>query len=235
MIDNVLTLTSGGYYPPAKIQIPSLVGEWLDPSNSVPRGLVFHTDTLSDLMNGRFEAYLMNTRYYTVPTFHSGVPAGITYHVGGEYKINIKDTIKLEVNEHEVGILDGGHYRRVYVLDIGDKANLRAGLTVHGSLGSWSSYPPHKFEIDALMSPVETGFYEVFAYVTDPPMRWGVQVVESKNRQSKVDIIQDRQVKEIPLSNHPVVAAPDTQLAYFWAYTSKDVRYTEKFTAEGRV
>jgi len=143
--------------------------------------------------------------------------------------------IELEYRTHLVGDAKDGTLRQVHVLDIGDKANIRAGLTVHVGCGSWSSWPPHKFESEAMLAPVRPKFEELFAYVTRPSGGWCIQVINNNIDDVSTELLIDREIKDIPLSSHPVVAGPGIQLGYFWAYSGLDVRQMEKFTKEGRV
>lgn len=149
--------------------------------------------------------------------------------IAGDWAYNLP-VGEIEYGAHSVG--KDSYLRTVYTLDIPKEINLRAGLTVHEERGTWSSYPMHTFEEGALISPASTypNFKELFAIVTDPPSSWGIQVVSSREDRIVRPFV-DRDILDIPISFHPVVAEPKTRIAYFWAYTNGG----EKFTAEGRV
>lgn len=138
------------------------------------------------------------------------------------------------IKSYQVGDMDGGYARTVYVVKFPADFPLRAGLTVHDTRGSWSSYPLHKFEQEALLNkPVDLypRFAEVFGYVTDPPNSWGIQCGLGNENGTALRFIKDRDIVYIPISNHPIVAAPGVRMAYFWAY----VNGAEKFTDSERV
>ena len=97
---------------------------------------------------------------------------------------------------------------------------LYVGLTVHDILGSWSSWPVHEYEINALTAPmpIYPDFSEKFAFITEPMGSWGLQARAQANGNKSVLMFKDADIIDIPLGAHPNVAAPATRLAYFWAY-----------------
>lgn len=132
----------------------------------------------------------------------------------------------------EKGTDEANTRRKVWEI-IGVKSGLpfRAGLTVHQNRGSWSS-TPHSFEKEALLSPKPIGFWEQFAYITNPAHGWGIQTRIGRIAGQMIDdivTIGDRDMLSIPLGSHPVIAGPDYQLAYFWVYTADDITAVEKF------
>jgi len=98
---------------------------------------------------------------------------------------------------------------------------LYVGLTVHDALGSWSSWPVHEYEINALTAPIALypDFSEKFAFMTNPMGNWGLQARSQANGEKSVLKFRDGDIIDIPLGAHPSVAGPATRLAYFWAYT----------------
>ena len=127
--------------------------------------------------------------------------------------------------KHLRGSREAGSLRAVYN-HVGEDSglNIRAGLTVHEGNGSWSSWPAHEFETQALMAPAQLfpEFHEVFAYLTEPANMWGVQVAAPPNADTRyeacINVVRDRDIQRIVLGAHPVVAAPGVRLAYLWAY-----------------
>ena len=121
-----------------------------------------------------------------------------------------------------------GNERRVYEwVNKSYGLGLYAGLTVHEGRGTWSSWPTHEFETEALRAPVNLfpDFEEQFAFVTQPWGMWGVMVRNGTAREGgvyagKMDTVafRDREIWNIVLGSHPVVAAPGVQLAYMWSY-----------------
>jgi len=94
---------------------------------------------------------------------------------------------------------------------------LLAGETLNPP-GNWSSYPPHKHDVDA--PPLESRLEEVYLFRVDPPGGFGVQVryhgdVDGESDRSAT-VVVDGDVAAIPSGYHPVVAAPGYTLYYLW-------------------
>jgi hypothetical protein len=133
--------------------------------------------------------------------------------------------------KHSKGSDVDGTARDVYPIINDPRLPFRAGLTVHAARGTWSSLP-HKFEAEEILTPRPMPFYEKFAYVTDPPGGWGVQMrighlarqdqygAERSDWTNGATVFRDRDIWNIPLGSHPVVGGPGVRLCYFWAYWS---------------
>lgn len=134
---------------------------------------------------------------------------------------------------HHIGDETLGYSRTVYEFIFAELGfPIRAGLTVHKTFGTWSSYPAHKFELDMLTRSGATNFEEKFALLTNPPGGWGLCSMVgyfSYGIDAKVEYFNDRDILEIPLGSHPIVAGPGFQLAYFWVFQSKSTAFIEKF------
>jgi len=124
------------------------------------------------------------------------------------------------------GSMESGNARMVWEhvsRSSGKDIGIWAGLTIHDGCGSWSSWPAHEFETEALMAPVELfpAFSEIFAFVTKPMGKWGILAYADAQhaRRSGTMTVRDGDIIHVPLGAHPVVAGPDTRMAYFWAYT----------------
>lgn len=82
--------------------------------------------------------------------------------------------------------------------------------------GNWSSYPPHKHDVDN--PPVETRMGEVYYFKVRPENGFGLQRVYSKvgSRQDCAYVIKNDDVVSIPEGYHPVAAAPGYDVYYLW-------------------
>ena len=186
--------------------------------------IVFCFSSLKDLFDGKMEIY-----YFKNVT--------LSGHNGNRVAIRVPDYVEklvgIPVKKYIVGDMDGGFARTVYVAQFPENFPVRAGLTVHDTQGSWSSYPAHSFEAGSLLSPARLPeFDEMFVYFTDPPGGWGIQTFST----TKIAMpFRDRDICHIPLSSHPVVAGPGYRLAYVWCYWGKDMKSMEKFGEHGRI
>lgn len=131
-----------------------------------------------------------------------------------------KDEVSFSPVRRERGNLDDGNFRYVYEY-VGAESGLpfRAGLTVHASRGTWSSYPSHFHETVSVLSPVNfyPDFEEVFAIMTDNPYGWGT-IFRGTHENLGIAVVKDGSIIDVPLGPHPIVAAPGTRIAYVWVY-----------------
>jgi 5-deoxy-glucuronate isomerase len=79
--------------------------------------------------------------------------------------------------------------------------------------GHWSSFPPHRHEVDD--PPGEVDMEEIYYYRTDNPAGFGLQAVYTDDRTiDDAYIVRDHDVLVIPRGYHPVTAAPSSSLWY---------------------
>lgn len=213
---------------------------WLKKGDRLPAGLAFEFDYSADV----FHNPSPQVRVCLVPSGQKPMVVEMGRGLSIEFDHD-KDFVDLKAEPHLVGDPTGGYQRMVYnYAGAGSALPVRAGLTVHETRGTWSSWPPHGFEQEALRSPGPVNFVEKFAYVTLPPGGWGVQVRVGKFPQTFVTnsdyglsvddivLVKDRDIVRIPAGSHPTGAGPGVRLAYFWAYTS-EFELPEKFGEGG--
>jgi 5-deoxy-glucuronate isomerase len=86
-------------------------------------------------------------------------------------------------------------------------------VEVYTPSGSWSSYPPHKHDRDAL--PDESELEETYYHRMNPPQGYAMQRVYTDDRSLNETIcVQDRDVVLVPRGYHPVGAAHGYDLWY---------------------
>ncbi|HEV2404400.1 MAG TPA: 5-deoxy-glucuronate isomerase [Ktedonobacterales bacterium] len=95
---------------------------------------------------------------------------------------------------------------------------LLVGETVNPP-GNWSSYPPHKHDVDD--PPREALYEEVYFFAIKPAGGFGIQrLYERRQGEDALDetfAVEDGDTVIIPRGYHPVVAAPGYQLGYVWS------------------
>jgi 5-deoxy-glucuronate isomerase len=110
--------------------------------------------------------------------------------------------------------------RRVYLPLPAEKLadRLIVGET-HTPSGNWSSYPPHKHDVDA--PPHEIPAEEIYAFYIDPPHGFGYQRLytapEDPKPFSELYLVQNGDTVVIPRGYHPVVVAPGYRMVTVWA------------------
>ncbi len=91
---------------------------------------------------------------------------------------------------------------------------LLVGETVNPP-GNWSSYPPHKHDVDD--PPDEVALEEVYHFRVDPAQGFGIQRLYSADGGlDEVYVVRDGDTVVIPYGYHPVAAAPGYQVYYLW-------------------
>ena len=215
---------------PTTSEMSTLSVQWITKVSELQPGLLFHARKVDDvfgahpgtaltvsLVSDRESCRLVdrNTELMLLVTgFELPAPGHPYWHT------------PLTGEQHTRGDTHDNNLREVYEY-VGRTSGLpiRAGLTVHTSCGTWSSWPPHAFEAQSLLAPAPLypGFKELFAYITQPAGMWGIQIsspgAPDTRYKAGVDVIRDREIRPVVLGAHPVVAAPGVKLAYLWVYT----------------
>ena len=159
-------------------------------------------------------------------TFESGIEKAIINIKNNDiekvtYYFNNKKTIIKKEERHHIVVGDGNSKRNVYhyLKPNGFAHQLRLGITKHIGLGTWSSLP-HDFELKT-----EPGFEEVFFYLLEGKTKVAIQrgdgIWFDNERVDDAWIVKDLTFGTIPMGYHPVVAEPNVQVSYIWAYLCK--------------
>lgn len=108
----------------------------------------------------------------------------------------------------------------------GGTRRLMVGETLNPP-GNWSSYPPHKHDVDD--PPRESVLEEAYFFLVKPAGGFGIQrIYERRDTPDALDevyVVRDGDTVIIPRGYHPVVAAPGYQLGYVWALCGHGRRY----------
>ncbi len=87
--------------------------------------------------------------------------------------------------------------------------------------GEWSSYPPHKHDVES--PPDEVKLEEVYFYKLDPPQGFGMQRIYSPERGvNDAYVVENNDAILIPFGYHPVAAAPGYRLYYLWMLAGRN-------------
>lgn len=104
--------------------------------------------------------------------------------------------------------------RTIHPILMGDReANRLLVVEVLTPAGHWSSFPPHKHDVDDF--PRQTLLEETYYHRVDPPQGFAVQRVYSHGRELDETItVSDGDVVLVPGGYHPVGAVPGYDLYY---------------------
>ncbi len=116
----------------------------------------------------------------------------------------------------------GGPGHKRYVHDIFGPQVQAATMLVGETFtlqGNWSSYPPHKHDVEAL--PEEVQQEELYLYKIRPVEGFGVQVFYSRADSPRGALdeavaVRDNDVTLMPFGYHPVAAPPGYDVYYLW-------------------
>jgi 5-deoxy-glucuronate isomerase len=87
--------------------------------------------------------------------------------------------------------------------------------------GSWSSFPPHKHDVE--IKEKESCHEEVYFFKIKNEGGFGFQRIYSKDKSIDESFtVKDNCLSIIPKGYHPVVASPGTELYYFWILSGKN-------------
>jgi 5-deoxy-glucuronate isomerase len=93
--------------------------------------------------------------------------------------------------------------------------------------GRWSSYPPHKHDINA--PPNEAWYEEIYHYAVEPRQGFGIQRVytapDYPDPFDEVLIVEDGDTVALPRGYHPIVAAAGYRLGYIWALAGDERQF----------
>ena len=120
------------------------------------------------------------------------------------------------ITPHDVKAeMRGGHNvtRQIsHILDPGDAEKLLC-VEVYTPSGNWSSYPPHRHDVQA--PPDDVYLEEVYYYRTQPEDGWALQRLYTDDRDlDEVVVAEHGDAVMIRRGYHPVVAAPGYDLYY---------------------
>jgi 5-deoxy-glucuronate isomerase len=102
------------------------------------------------------------------------------------------------------------------ILDAGKAAGALVVGETFNAPGAWSSYPPHKHDVND--PPRQSRLQEAYHFRIDPPQGFGIQRIYSpEHKLDKAFVVEDGDTVVIPYGYHPVVAAPGYRLYYLWA------------------
>lgn len=90
--------------------------------------------------------------------------------------------------------------------------------------GNWSSFPPHRHEVDRL--PDEVAMEEIYFFRFQPKGGFGMQKIYTDNRDiDTAYTVQENDTVAIPRGYHPVVNAPGYTMYYLWVMTGQNRRF----------
>lgn len=156
------------------------------------------------------------------------IPSGVPYQITAQTNLELAicrapaqggcDAFVVRPADVGVRVVGEASWRRE-VHDVVDESRPAARLMVGETFnqpGAWSSYPPHKHDVQD--PPVEVQLEEIYHYRLQPAGGFGLQRIYSPERSfDQTFAVENGDTVLIPFGYHPVVAAPGYRLYYLWA------------------
>lgn len=93
--------------------------------------------------------------------------------------------------------------------------------------GNWSSYPPHRHDVDNW--PEEVDLEEIYHFKINPKKGFGIQKLYTDSRDiDETFTVEDGDTVILPEGYHPVASAPGYELYYLWILAGKNRKMQPK-------
>ena len=110
---------------------------------------------------------------------------------------------------------------RTYVRSSANVGRLILG-EVASAPGEWSSFPPHKHDIDNM--PAEADLEELYFFKLDPDTGFafqGLYDLTDPDSAHRAYVVRHHDLVTIPRGYHPVAVAPGHRIYYYWVLAGK--------------
>jgi 5-deoxy-glucuronate isomerase len=158
------------------------------------------------------------------------LPAGVDYAIAAEGPVQIGMTSApsdLDVEPYVIGpeqvangVWGAANFKRYFhqILTLAAQPDLPARRLIVGETftpsGNWSTYPPHRHEVDDL--PREAYHEEMYFFKVSPPDGFGICHYYNDQGEEENFTIRDNTIMMAPLGYHTVVSAPGYTTYYLW-------------------
>jgi len=158
------------------------------------------------------------------------LPAGVEYHITSEGPVEIGMTSApsdLEAEPYVIppqrvadGVWGAANFKRYFhqIFTQISQPDLPARRLIVGETftpsGNWSTYPPHRHEVDDL--PRQAFHEEMYFFKVSPPDGFGICHYYNDQREEENFTVRDNAIMMAPIGYHTVVSAPGYATYYLW-------------------
>lgn len=159
------------------------------------------------------------------------IPAGARYTIQAEGAVEIampsapsdKTSIQpyvISPNQIAQGVWGAANFKRNYhqILTTASQPELPAHRLIVGETftpsGNWSTYPPHKHQVDDL--PREAYHEEMYYFKLNPNDGFGICHYYNEEGEEENFTVRDNSIHMMPRGYHTVVSAPGYTTYYLW-------------------
>ena len=178
----------------------------------------------------RFERIGGRANVFTGKPHSLYLPAGVEYRITAEGAVEIGLTSApsdLNTEPHVIppaqvadGVWGAANFKRYFrqILTLAAQPDLPARRLIVGETltpsGNWSTYPPHKHEVDDL--PREAFQEEMYFFKVTPTDGFGICHYYNDQGEEENFTVRDNTIMMAPLGYHTVVSAPGYTTYYLW-------------------
>jgi 5-deoxy-glucuronate isomerase len=203
------------------------------------RGVADGRERLAILLGGKANFTIGNKRFGKVggrPNVFSGKPHSVYLPAGVEYTIEAIGAVEIalpsapsdlpaepyviEPGQVASGVWGAANFSRNYhqILTLASQPDLPARRLIVGETytpsGNWSTYPPHKHQVDNL--PFEAYHEEMYYFKVSPADGFGICHYYNEQGEEENFTVRDNTLHMLPYGYHTVVSAPGYTTYYLW-------------------
>jgi 5-deoxy-glucuronate isomerase len=203
------------------------------------RGVADGREKLAVLLGGKANFTIGSKRFDKVggrPNVFAGKPHAVYIPAGVEFSIEAIGAVEIalpsapsdlalepyviEPAQVASGVWGAANFSRNYqqILTLASQPDLPARRLIVGETytpsGNWSTYPPHKHQVDNL--PVEAYHEEMYYFKVSPADGFGICHYYNEQGEEENFTVRDNTLHMLPYGYHTVVSAPGYTTYYLW-------------------
>lgn len=196
-------------------------------------------EILAVILGGKATFTINGTTFEKVggrPSVFAGKPHSVYIPSGADFSIKAEGPVEIALpsapSDEKIepyviapdrvanGIWGGANFKRYFhqILTLAAQPDLPARRLIVGETftpsGNWSTYPPHKHQVDNL--PQEAFHEEMYYFRVNPTDGFGICVYYNEEGESENFTIRDNSIHMMNKGFHSVVSAPGYTTYYLW-------------------
>jgi 5-deoxy-glucuronate isomerase len=196
-------------------------------------------EVLAVVLGGRATFEVAGQRFEKVggrPNVFAGKPHSVYIPAGAKYSIQAESPVEIALPsapsdlkadpyliapaQVATGSWGAANFRRHYhqILTLASQPDLPARRLIVGETftpsGNWSTYPPHKHQVDDL--PRQAFHEEMYFFKVSPAEGFGICHYYNEDGEEENFTIRDNSIHMMPHGYHTVVSAPGYTTYYLW-------------------
>jgi 5-deoxy-glucuronate isomerase len=196
-------------------------------------------EILAVILGGKASFEVNGQRFENVggrPNVYSGKPHSVYIPAGAKFSIHAEGAVEialpsapsdLAIEPYVIapervanGVWGAANFKRYYhqILTLASQPDLAARRLIVGETftpsGNWSTYPPHKHQVDDL--PREAFQEEMYYFKVNPADGFGICHYYNEEDEEENFTVRDNSLHMLPKGYHTVVSAPGYTTYYLW-------------------